>query len=217
MLFKKNTIIYTLFLMLFVSFHSLAQDIDINEDVEQSTQKNKNNNANLPPYNDSVYRFFTQKQIPKKAALYSAVLPGLGQVYNKQYWKLGLVAIAGAGVTGFMIFNTQKYNTYQKAYIGRIDNDPSTTDTFTNYTLDDIDLLRKTYRKYREYTVIAGTLCYLVNILDAFTSAHMKSFDMSKNISFKALPVLIPGQYAGIKIIYQFNNTYYENSIDRLR
>lgn len=203
--------------MFFVSFHCEAQNIDTDIEDEQSAKGNENNNVNLPPYNDSVYRFFTQKQIPKRAALYSAVLPGLGQVYNKQYWKLGLVAIAGAGVTGFMIFNTQKYNTYQKAYIGRIDNDPSTTDTFTNYTLDDIDLLRKTYRKYREYTVIAGTLCYLVNILDAFTSAHMKSFDMSKNIGFKAQPVIIPGYYAGIKITYQLNNTYNENSIDRLR
>lgn len=167
------------------------------EDAEVTPAENK---TTLPPFPDSIFKFNVKIPVPKKAGMYSALLPGLGQVYNKQYWKLGVVVAAAGAVTGFMIFNTRKYNIYQAAYLGRIDNDPTTSDTFTNYQTSDIDLLRKTYRKYVEYTVIAGTVCYLINILDAFTSAHLKTFDMSKNISMKLSPFFDNRNQFGLKM-----------------
>jgi hypothetical protein len=139
---------------------------------------------------DSVFRFFTTHPSPKRAALYSALLPGLGQVYNRQYWKTGVV-YAGMGViAGFMVSNVRQYRYYHKVYIGRIDADPATTDTLVQYSNDDINTLRKGYRTYTEYTAIAGTLAYLLNILDAYVSAHLKTFDMSRDISFRAMPML---------------------------
>lgn len=139
---------------------------------------------------DSVFRFFTKHPSPKRAGLYSALLPGLGQVYNKQYWKTGVV-YAGMGViAGFMVSNVRQYRYYHKVYIGRIDADPTTTDTLVQYSNDDINTLRKGYRTYTEYTAIAGTLAYLLNILDAYVSAHLKTFDMSRDISFRAMPIM---------------------------
>lgn len=182
-------------LFMFIYCHASAQtetDTTGEADIEKPLK--------LAPFPDSIFRFNVKVPVPKRAGLFSALLPGLGQVYNKQYWKLGVVVAATGAVTGFMIFNTRKYNTYQEAYLGRIDTDPATTDTFTNYQTSDLDLLRKTYRKYVEYTVIAGTICYLVNILDAFTSAHLKTFDMSKNISMKASPFFDNRKQFGIKI-----------------
>lgn len=150
---------------------------------------------------DSVFRFFTAHPSPKRAALYSALLPGLGQVYNKQYWKTGVV-YAGLGViAGFMVSNVRQYRFYHKVYIGRIDADPSTTDTLVQYSNDDINTLRKGYRTYTEYTAIAGSLAYLLTILDAYVSAHLKTFDMSRDISFRAMPMLNEQRQPALRVI----------------
>ncbi|MBK6818140.1 MAG: hypothetical protein IPN14_07285 [Bacteroidetes bacterium] len=189
-----KTLIATI-LFIFLTTSVTAQQTDTDDDDEEVAATTK-----LKPFPDSIFKFNVKVPVAKRAGLFSALLPGLGQVYNKQYWKLGVVVAATGAVTGFMIFNTKQYNKYQQAYLGRIDTDPATTDTFTNYQTTDIDLLRKTYRKYVEYTVIAGTVCYLINILDAFTSAHLKTFDMSKNISFKASPYYDTRKQFGMKI-----------------
>ena len=150
---------------------------------------------------DSIFKFNTKISIPKRAGLYSAILPGLGQIYNKQYWKTGLVAVAAGTVTYFIIDNRKNYQKYQEVYISRIDNNPATTDTFYQYSMNDIDILRRGFRKYYEYSIISGTVCYLVNILDAFTSSHLKTFDMSKNISMKATPFYNLQKQMGLKIV----------------
>ena len=150
---------------------------------------------------DSIFKFNTKISIPKRAGLYSAILPGLGQIYNKQYWKTGLVAVAAGTVTYFIIDNRKNYQKYQEAYISRIDNNPATTDTFYQYSINDIDILRRGFRKYYEYSIISGTVCYLVNILDAFTSSHLKTFDMSKNISMRATPFFNLQKQMGLKVV----------------
>ena len=150
---------------------------------------------------DSIFKFNTKISIPKRAGLYSAILPGLGQIYNKQYWKTGLVAVAAGTVTYFIIDNRKNYQKYQEVYISRIDNNPATTDTFYQYSINDIDILRRGFRKYYEYSIISGTVCYLVNILDAFTSSHLKTFDMSKNISMRATPFYNLQKQMGVKMV----------------
>ncbi len=157
-----------------------------------------------PSFPDSIFKFKVSKPIAKRAGLYSALLPGLGQAYNKQYWKIGFVAAATGVVAYFYIDNRKNYQTYQKAYINRLNN-PSIVDDYPNRSLDDLNLIRKTYRKYTEYTVIAGTVCYLINILDAFTSAHLKAFDMSKDISLRVAPVLNETKQAGVAMTFFFH------------
>ena len=79
---------------------------------------------------------------PGRAALYSAVLPGAGQVYNRKYWKLPIVA-AGLGVSAYFIANnTREYNRYKDAYIALVDNDPATVDAhFVRFDVgDDLSL-----------------------------------------------------------------------------
>jgi hypothetical protein len=195
---KKISKLLVPFLLFMIASLTLSAQVE-SEETDNNKQENKSSTI---PFPDSIFKFNVKKPIAKRAGMFSAILPGLGQVYNKQYWKVGVVVAASGVVTGFMIFNTKKYNLYQQAYLGRIDNDPTTTDTFTNYQTSDIDLLRKTYRKYVEYTVIAGTVCYLINILDAFTAAHLKSFDMSKNISMRAAPFFDQRNQFGIKLSF---------------
>lgn len=151
------------------------------------------------------FSFQTKKPTPKRAGLYSALLPGLGQTYNRQYWKTGVV-LAGFTTLGLVLnYNTKQYRLYQSVYQGRIDNNPATTDTLVQYSTDDINTLRKGYRTYVEYTVLGMTAFYAMNILDAFISAHLKSFDISKDISLKLQPTLNPMQQPGIRCLVTIN------------
>jgi len=190
--FLTNCILLMI-MMFFFSLPISAQQKD--SSIKKTITKEK---AVFP---DSIFKFNTKISIPKRAGLYSAILPGLGQVYNKQYWKLGLVAAAAGTVTYFIVDNRKNYQKYQAAYISRIDNNPATTDPFYQYSINDIDVLRRGFRKYYEYSIISGTVCYLVNILDAFTSSHLKTFDMSKNISMKAIPYFDARKQVGMRVI----------------
>lgn len=129
---------------------------------------------------------------PKKAGLYSAIVPGLGQLYNRQYWKVPVV-YAGLAVAGyFFIDNLNNYQDYRKAYIGRINN-PYPTDKYVAiYTTDQLQQLQNDYNKYLDMTVLFSTVGFAMQVIDAITSAHLKNFDISRDISLKMRPVVTP-------------------------
>lgn len=153
-----------------------------------------NGQSNTAPFvegddKNSVFTFNTNYPIPKRSALYSALVPGLGQVYNKQYWKLGLVGAGLAAAGYFITTNGEQYNSYRKAYIARIDNDPNTTDEYVNiYQTTDLNTLQNQSRQLLEYSIIFTTVGYALNILDAYVASSLRSFDISDDISFNAQP-----------------------------
>lgn len=126
---------------------------------------------------------------PKKAGLYSFLVPGLGQLYNRQYWKIPLVYV-GLGVAGyFFIDNLNNYQSYRKAYIGRINN-PYYTDKYVGlYSTTQLQQLQNDYKKYLDLTVLFSAIGYALQIMDAVTSAHLKNFDISRDISLRMKPV----------------------------
>jgi hypothetical protein len=128
---------------------------------------------------------------PKKAGLYSAILPGLGQVYNRQYWKVPIV-FAIVGVTAyFFVDNLNAYQDYRKAYVSRISLDPSSgPDKYPNFTNDNLKQLQDQSKQYLDMTVLLGALGYTIQVLDAVASAHLKNFDISRDISMRMKPVL---------------------------
>lgn len=157
------------------------------------------------PFPDSVFKFNVRKPNPKRAGLYSACVPGLGQLYNKQYWKVGLVYVGGAVISGFLISNYRDYTNYRKIYIGMIDNNPATPDTYKNYTAADVKYIRDGLQRYLQYSVLAAAAGYVMNILDAFISAHLKSFDMSKDISLHVLPYYNHQKQTGLTLSFCLN------------
>lgn len=138
--------------------------------------------------------------IPKKAGLFSAIIPGSGQIYNRQYWKAPLVYGAAAAGIYFFSFNYDKYTTYKKAYFGRLTNGGNTLESeseeLKRYTTNDLKTLQDEYRKYLDMTVMFSALGYAVQIIDAIASAHLRNFDMSRDISFQFKPTAQP-TYAG--------------------
>ncbi len=184
-----------LFFILLISMN--ATSVKAQDSVSVSSP---NRVGDAPSFPDSIFRFSTKHPIPKKAGLYSACLPGLGQVYNKQYWKAGLVYATAAVCTGFLVSNYQQYQKYNKIYMGMIDNNPNTPNTFENYTVEDVGILRNGYRQYLQYSVLSVTAAYALNILDAFVSAHLRSFDMNKDLSLRAVPLLYNQKLNGMAL-----------------
>jgi len=124
---------------------------------------------------------------PRRATLLSAVLPGLGQAYNKKYWKIPLI-YAGFGGLGYMfVVNNNQYNYYRSNLIAENDAD-STTLNLTRYTSDQLQQQKIYYRKNRDFAAIGIALVYLFNIIDANVDAHLKTFDVSDDLSIRVDP-----------------------------
>jgi hypothetical protein len=128
----------------------------------------------------------------KKATILSAILPGAGQVYNRKAWKVPIIYAAFAGMGYLIKTNNDNFHKYNDALIARQDNDPNTVDTqFQNvYTDENLNSLQAYYRKNRDLSIIVTALIYVLNIVDAHVDAHLYSFDVGDNLSFKLDPMI---------------------------
>jgi len=123
----------------------------------------------------------------RKATIMSACLPGLGQIYNKKYWKAPVIYVALGGIGYWGITNQIKYKYYSNNLKAIYDDDESTINT-TLYSSDQLVTQKRYYRKYRDIAIIVGALVYLVNIIDANVDAHLKTFDVSDDLSMQIKP-----------------------------
>lgn len=126
---------------------------------------------------------------PSRAALFSTILPGAGQVYNKKYWKAPIV-YAGLGTIGFFAYqNHKQYLIFRDALRARYDQDPATVDNqFPNISNEVLKAQREYYRRNRDFMYIIGGVVYLLNILDAYVDAHLKAFTVSDKLTVFVLP-----------------------------
>jgi hypothetical protein len=137
---------------------------------------------------------------PGKAALMSAIIPGLGQAYNHSYWKIPIIYAGGAVLGYFLRSNNQNYQDYRQAILLRLDGDPKNDqDQFTEKIgtrpiAEQVDALKRgrdTYRRWRDYNVLYCILGYGLNVAEAYVSAHLKDFDVSEELSLRVQPNLI--------------------------
>ena len=125
---------------------------------------------------------------PHKAAIYSALVPGLGQIYNKKYWKLPIIY----GATGIFIyafdFNNDQYIKYKNAYA---DMSAGKISSFEGITDEKILLrARDGYQRDRDLNVIVLAAFYLLNIVDATVDAHLFDYDISDDLSLNIRPTI---------------------------
>ena len=124
-------------------------------------------------------------KIPKRAGLYSAILPGAGQVYTKKYWKVPII-YAGIITSAYYIKESHSlYKLYRQTYLNRLDGD--ITDEFS-YNDAQLRILTEHYRRNTEVSALLFTLTYVLNIVDASVSAHLFDYDINKDISFHIQP-----------------------------
>lgn len=141
----------------------------------------------------------TKEHSPGKAARMSAFLPGLGQAYNRKYWKIPIVYAALGVSTYYIIKNNNKYQKYRDAYTTRTDND-STTTTNLKYTTKNLKLRRDFYRRNLELSIIITAGIYVLNIVDAAVDAYLYYFDVSDDLSMRIQPevnAFSPGNFRG--------------------
>lgn len=135
---------------------------------------------------------------PKRAVILSAVLPGLGQIYNKKYWKLPII-YAGFGGLSYSIFaNVRNYRTYREAYKFRVDEDPTTIDEFEGSVSENNLLeLKKYYKRNIDLSVIFTAVLYALNLVDAAVDAHLFHYDISDDLSMHIQPTMGYNAYSG--------------------
>ena len=170
--------------------------------------------------------------IPMRATMLAASFPGLGQVYNRKYWKVPFV-YAGFGGLGYAVYyNLKYYNIYIVAYQDFTDQIPETDsylklirgippeqydpvlhpDTYNQSTASWIQdqLLRQAdyFRKYRDLSYIGIAAWYLITILDANVDASLVDFEVNENLNFTISPMLVPQYYntgLGVNITMRIN------------
>ena len=128
---------------------------------------------------------------PVRASVMSAVIPGLGQAYNKKYWKIPII-YAAMGTTIYLSIDlNNKFKTYKQAYIYRTDNDPTTTDPYLAvYNDQTMVQLVDYYKRNRDFMYILTGVVYALNIIDASVDAHLFYFDVSDDLSLQINPVM---------------------------
>jgi hypothetical protein len=134
----------------------------------------------------------TQKvHSPKKAAVFSAVLPGLGQAYNHKYWKIPIVYV-GFGAFGYFIHqNYTEYQKFKEAYIWKVSNDTVPINNEYIYKYESADQLKSGkdyYLRNFELTCILTGLWYILNILDATVDAYLMDYEINENLSLHIEP-----------------------------
>lgn len=152
----------------------------------------RSDNTDSPYKVDSVTK---KKHNPRKATLYSTFLPGLGQIYNKKYWKLPIV-YAAVGIPAYTYFyNKSWYNKCQAALAVLLDTpltpqklkgvDPKLQTFVTNGDQSSLRTYRNSFRQDQDYSVLFFLLFWGLNIVDATVDAHLKDFDVSNQISMR--------------------------------
>lgn len=121
---------------------------------------------------------------PSKAAFYSAILPGLGQAYNKKYWKIPIVyAAMGTGIYSYS-WNNKKYHEFRDAYKRRLAgfNDDQFQDIY-----DDNRLIsgQRFHQKNRDLSLLITAGLYILNIVDANIDAHLMQFNVNDDLSVR--------------------------------
>ncbi|HZK07029.1 MAG TPA: DUF5683 domain-containing protein [Bacteroidales bacterium] len=130
----------------------------------------------------------------KKATLYSVVLPGLGQAYNRKYWKIPIIYAGFGTLAYFITTNTRNYRDFRTAYNIVYTND---TVAFANNelvmkydgNLNQLQEGRNFYRRNTELSWIIAGVLYLLQIVDASVDANLYNFDVSDDISLQFTPV----------------------------
>lgn len=191
---------YIIVITLFLVQNILSQETEESEELKVSTEevavKKKKREKKIRPY---------EPLAPARAAFYSAVLPGLGQAYQRKYWKVPIVyAAIGTGVY-FYVQNNNNYNRVRDIFKRRLAG--FTDDEFPNISNDQLISLQERYRREQELSLLVTVGIYLLNIVDANVTAHLQQYNVTEDLSFKPkvkLNEFDAGLNYGISLNYSF-------------
>ncbi|MDE6823405.1 MAG: hypothetical protein K2J27_01570 [Duncaniella sp.] len=167
-------------------------------------------NDSIRPSRWNEEQSFTFVPDPTKAVWMSALFPGLGQLYNRRYWKLPIVIGAYMGLGYATNWNNTMLRDYTRAYSDIMDSDPNTKSYMDFFAPtvkeEDLDkawltnLLRtrkNMYRRNRDLCIICMVGVYAIAMIDAYVDAQLAHFDISPDLSVDIAPTLLPAETSG--------------------
>ncbi|HEY9362214.1 MAG TPA: DUF5683 domain-containing protein [Chitinophagaceae bacterium] len=191
---KKFTVLVVMLALTFFSVMAQEVPVVINKDT---TQLRVPEDVKIKQVNkDSLNNLHS----PRKAAIRSAIIPGWGQIYNKKYWKLPIVYGALGTTAGVFIFNLKTYKELKFAYAAKykaslpVSQGRDSTDYFkikSEYlpiSQESLRFNRDQFRRNIDYTVLVFVALWGLNVMDATVDAHLKSFNVSPDLSLKIKP-----------------------------
>lgn len=149
---------------------------------------------------------------PAKAAFYSAVLPGLGQAYNKRYWKIPIIYLGMAAGVYFYKQQDDEYDRFRDAYKRRLagftDDEFYGTGATPRITQSQLISAQKSAQRNKDLSIVVSVVFYLLNVVDANVDAHLRQYDISEDLSlepnFELNKFTAQSQY-GMSLTYKFN------------
>ena len=136
------------------------------------------------------YKTEVRVPVPAKSTIYSLLLPGLGQANNGDWWKIPIWTGGLIGCGYAYHFNDMQYRRFR--YIAQVDSNRETSGYTGAITADQAKVYRDSYRRYRDYSILATLLVYALNVIDANVFAYMADFDVNDNIAWlEVQPALI--------------------------
>lgn len=148
---------------------------------------------------------------PSKATIMSAILPGLGQAYNRSYWKIPIIYAAEGTLLYLIFYNQNNFKDFGEAYNNRSDTSFIQTEDerFANFTTDQLRLARDDYRRNRDLSIIIAVAVYGIQILDANVDAHLKAFKLNEELSMEIKPFFYthntPNLASGLTLSLKFH------------
>jgi len=188
--YKKNALLLILFMLSCIIPYAQSKKKEVksvNDSIPVAVKK-----ASVNKYDSSMLA-----HSPRKAAIRSAILPGWGQVYNKKYWKLPIVYGALGTSAGVFFYNLGNYKNTRFAYRVKYNMRVNKTDSslFSQIKTDLQPLSEESLRFYRgqfrrdiDYSALFFLLLWGLNVVDATVDAHLKSFDVSPDLSLQFKP-----------------------------
>lgn len=171
----------TLYICLIIPFLTFAQvsETDSIWTNPEIVSVNPDPQADTPNVDYLTYRN------PMKASLYSAVFPGMGQLYNKKWWKVPIVwGILGTGAAVIISYNNQ-YQEYRGYYLDKLYGNPIENPTINNLSKEQLARIQDDRKRSRDYAIALTALAYMLNILDATVDAHLYGVNKDPDLSFK--------------------------------
>ncbi len=148
---------------------------------------------------------------PSKAAFYSAIFPGMGQVYNKKYWKAPIVWGALAIPAYYYQINNSDYKRCRTAFKLRkagLQDEFTDNNGVVSVSTETLENAQKQLRQNRDLSLLSGIILYVLQIVEASVNAHLIQFNTDDNLSFKPTlimdPIRIETPSVGFNIKYTF-------------
>ncbi len=158
-----------------------------------------------------LLKSYASRYDPRKALLYAAVVPGLGQIYNKKYWKLPLVYGGMFALAYAINFYQDGYTKYKAKLYYNLENGAPGDDQSTKgdpYTTGNYRKIVDQYKRERDFMIILMGGVYILQMIDAHVDAHLKEFDLNPKLQLSVHPTVeqsdLIGKTSGVSIVLKF-------------